>query len=282
VIAENEDDLTKRLNEWKDIVENRSMRVNMNKTKVMISGERQKQVQKAGRWPCGVCGNGVGSNSIQCTSCRKWVHKKCSGIKGSMSKLMKSFTCRVCLNLVISTGRTSVDIDASANLELVDKFCYLGDILSVDVDTDAAVEATIRVGWNKFRQLVPLLTNKDISLIRRGKLYSSCVQSSMLHGSEAWPLRKDNEVALQPADMRMVTWMSGIKLKDRVSSKELREKLGIEDINSVLQQNRLRWYGHVLRKDNDSHSCSLSNMSVKMRQPIVIIFDMYCWHETVD
>ena len=64
------------------------MRVNMSKTKVMISGERQKQVQKAVRWPSGVCGRGVGRNSIQCISCQKWVHKKCSGIKGSMLKLM--------------------------------------------------------------------------------------------------------------------------------------------------------------------------------------------------
>ena len=34
-----------------------------------------------------------------------------------------------------------------------------GDMLSVDGDADAAVEARIRIGWNKFRQLVPLLTN---------------------------------------------------------------------------------------------------------------------------
>jgi len=40
VIAETEEDLIKRLNEWKDNVENRVVRVNMNKTKVMISGER--------------------------------------------------------------------------------------------------------------------------------------------------------------------------------------------------------------------------------------------------
>ena len=38
VIAETEDALIKRLNEWKNNVENRGMRVNMNKTKVMISG----------------------------------------------------------------------------------------------------------------------------------------------------------------------------------------------------------------------------------------------------
>jgi len=86
VIAETEEELIKRLNEWKDNVESKGMRVNMNKTKVMISGERQVR-QKAVRWRCGVCSKGVGSNSLQCISCHKWVHKKCSGIKGSMSKV---------------------------------------------------------------------------------------------------------------------------------------------------------------------------------------------------
>ena len=63
-----------------------------------------------------------------------------------------------------------MDISVGANLEVVDKFCYLGDMLSVDGDADAAVEARIRIGSNKFRQLVPLLTNRDISLISRGRL----------------------------------------------------------------------------------------------------------------
>ena len=81
-----------------------------------------------------------------------------------MYKVTKSLICRGCSNPVISTGHTSVDIGASANLDVVDKFCYLGDMLSVDGDADAAVEARIRIGWNKFRHLVPLLTNRDISL----------------------------------------------------------------------------------------------------------------------
>ena len=42
----------------------------------------------------------------------------------------------------------------------------------------------------------------------------------MLHGIETWPVRKENEMALQTAEMRMVRWMSGVKLKDRVSNKE--------------------------------------------------------------
>ena len=35
---------------------------------------------------------------------------------------------------------------------------------------------------------------------------------------------------------------------DRVRSKELRGRLGSDDIISALQQNRLQWYGHVLQK----------------------------------
>ena len=57
VIAETEEEL--RLNEWKDNVESKGMRVDMNKTKVMISGERQMVRQKAVRWLCGVCSKGV-------------------------------------------------------------------------------------------------------------------------------------------------------------------------------------------------------------------------------
>jgi len=57
-------------------------------------------VQNVARWPCGVCDRGVGSNSVQCASCQNWVHKKCSSIKGSMYKVMKSFICRGCSMLV--------------------------------------------------------------------------------------------------------------------------------------------------------------------------------------
>jgi len=57
-----------------------------------------------------------------------------------MYKVMRLFICRGCSYPVINTGHSS---GASANLEVVDKFCYLGDMLSVDGDADAAVEARI-------------------------------------------------------------------------------------------------------------------------------------------
>ena len=70
VIAETEEEQIKRLNEWQDNVESKGMRVSMNKTKIMISGERQKVRQKAVRWPCGVCSKGVGSNHYSVLAAR--------------------------------------------------------------------------------------------------------------------------------------------------------------------------------------------------------------------
>jgi len=48
----------------------------------------------------------------------------------------------------------------------------------------------------------------------------------------------------------MVRWMCGIRLQDRVPSKVLRDRLGLDDIISVLQQNRLQWYGYILQKED--------------------------------
>jgi len=91
-----------------------------------------------------------------------------------MYEVMKIFASRSCMNPV-STGCSSVGIGVNANLELVYKLCYLGGVLSVDGDAHAAVETRIQIGWNKFRQLVPLHTSKDISLIVSRRLYCSCV-----------------------------------------------------------------------------------------------------------
>ena len=137
VVAETEE-LIGRLSGWRDRVKSEGVRVGMSRTRVMMGGERQRVRQRAVGWPCGVCSKGVGVDSLQCDGCRRWVHGECSGIRGSMSKVAKLFICSGCLNPVTSAGRTSVDIGASAKLELVYGFCYLGDMVSVDGDADGS------------------------------------------------------------------------------------------------------------------------------------------------
>ena len=60
------------------------MKINVKNTKVMRSGKGSGGVEKIEKWPCAVCGKGVGVNSIQCTEYCGWVHKRCCGIKGPL------------------------------------------------------------------------------------------------------------------------------------------------------------------------------------------------------
>ena len=47
----------------------------------MRSGKSGGEIVKTGRWPCAACGKGVGANSIQCSDCCGWVHKRYSGAR---------------------------------------------------------------------------------------------------------------------------------------------------------------------------------------------------------
>src|SRR5664279_1651646 len=53
---------------------------------------------------------------------------------------------------------------------------------------------------------------------------------------------------LERAERMMIRWMCGVTLKDRNSSEELRERLGIVSVSDKVRQGRLRWFGHVGRK----------------------------------
>ena len=69
----------------------------------------------------------------------------------------------------------------------------------------------------------------------------------MLHASETWPLTKPNLQRLQRNDRAMIRQIYNVKPQDVVTtrSNELFARLGIEDLDLILKEKRLRWYGHV-------------------------------------
>ena len=77
-------------------------------------------------------------------------------------------------------------------------------------------------------------------------MYSSCVQSTMLHASETWPLTKPNLQCVQQNDSAMIRQICNVKPQDIVTtiSSELLARLGIEDLDLILKERRLSSYGH--------------------------------------
>ena len=61
----------------------------------------------------------------------------------------------------------------------------------------------------------------------------------------------------------MLSWMCDIKLQERALSKRFRVRLALDDIISALQQKKLRWYGHVLSKENNDWVKKCTEYAVK-------------------
>ena len=96
LMAESEESPRDKIVKWKSGLEAKGLKMNTGKTKVMFSCSMKDKVEEKGKWPCGVYKKGVGNNSILCHGCKKWIHKPCSGVKGSLCYASQSFICRCC------------------------------------------------------------------------------------------------------------------------------------------------------------------------------------------
>ena len=59
----------------------------------------------------------------------------------------------------------------------------------------------------------------------------------------------------------MLRWMCGVTLRDKVQTVELRRRFGIEGV-LAMRRGRLRWFGHVERKEVDNLVSACRNLEV--------------------
>ena len=111
----------RRLLTWKETMEQKGLRVNVGKTKIMICGTGLDLPHNSGEFPCAICRSGVGSNSIFCNGCKHWVHKKCSGTKDPDYRCTRYQGTARPLD-----GRPQKEVQVGPDkLEVVASFCYL-------------------------------------------------------------------------------------------------------------------------------------------------------------
>ena len=258
IIAESLEECVRRLLTWKESMAKKGLRVNAGKTRIMICGMGLDLLQSSGEFPCAVCRTGVGSNSIFCNGCKHWVHKKCSGLKHL--KKDPDYRCTRCQGTARPLDdRPQKEVQVGPDkLEVVASFCYLGDMLSAAGGCELSTTTRVKTAWKKFKDLLPVLSSRHLSFKTRGHVYSSCVRRAMLHASETWPLTKPNLQLLQRNDRAMIRQICNVRPQDIVTtrSNDLLVRLGIEDLDLILKERRLRWYGHVERS------------SVQSRQPL--------------
>ena len=188
---------------------------------------------------------GVGYNSILCTSCNCWVHKKCSGISGSPSAV-RDFTCKRCSGILpIQNDIQNVVTLNGDSLEVVQKFCYLGNMLDAGGGAQSGSMARVQCVWGKFRNLLPLLSSKV-----KEDLNKALVETVMQYGSETWPVKVEDTQRLHRNETS-IHWICHSSPLDRDSCDLRRERLGATPISELMRVRRLRLFSHTERKEEN-------------------------------
>ena len=122
-------------------------------------------------------------------------------------------------------------------------------MLSAAGGCELSTTTRVKTAWKKFKDRLPVLSSRHLFFKIRGRVYSSCVRNAMLHASEIWPLTKPSLQRLQRNDRAMIRQICNVRPQDIVTtrSNELLVWFGIQDLDLILKERRLRWYGHVER-----------------------------------
>jgi hypothetical protein len=110
-------------------------------------------------------------------------------------------------------------------------------MLSAAGDCDDANTTRVKTAWKKFKELLSVLLSRHLSHKTQGHVYSTCVQSAMLHVSETWLLTKPDFQRLQHSDRGMIRQIYNVKPDDvaTTSSSKLLEILGLKDLDLILK-----------------------------------------------
>ena len=88
----------------------------------------------------------------------------------------------------------------------------------------------------------------------------------MLYGTEAANMGKTEDKRMDVAEMRMLRWMCGVTREDRIRNEYVRGSVKVVEISKKVQEGRLRWYGHILRREEEHIGRQTMDMEVQGRR----------------
>ncbi|CAH1270907.1 Hypp4507 [Branchiostoma lanceolatum] len=137
-------------------------------------------------------------------------------------------------------------------VEVVDRFCYLGGTTTSDCRSDSDTHLRIGRATAAMASLDNIWSNRKLSLLTKLRLYNSLVLSILMYGSKSWTLTATQELRLDAFDTRCQRRLLGIRWYDLVSNTTLRDITKQPPLTSMIRSARLRLFGHIARADPPS------------------------------
>ena len=113
------------------------------------------------------------------------------------------------------------------------------------------VKKRVQAGWNGLRRVSGVICDKRLPARVKGKVYSSVVRPAMVYGLETVAVTKKQVEEMEVAEMKMLRFTMGVTRKDKIRNEHIRSTVKVERLGMKMREARLRWYGHVMRRDQE-------------------------------
>ncbi|KAK3548364.1 hypothetical protein QTP70_011388 [Hemibagrus guttatus] len=170
-------------------------------------------------------------------------------------KVSRSKTEYMCVNEREGSGTVRLQ---GEEVKKVQEFKYLGSTVQSNGECGKEVKKRVQAGWNGWRKVSGVLCDQKISARIKGKVYRTVVRPAMLYGLETVSLRKRQESELEVAELKMLRFSLGVTRLDRIRNEYIRGTAHVGRLGDKVREARLRWFGHVQRRDRVATANHLS------------------------
>ncbi|KAK3553970.1 hypothetical protein QTP70_017462, partial [Hemibagrus guttatus] len=163
-------------------------------------------------------------------------------------KVSRSKTEYMCVNEREGSGTVRLQ---GEEVKKVQVFKYLGSTVQSNGECAKEVKKRVQTGWNGWRKVSGVLCDRKISARIKGKVYRTVVRPAMLYGLETVSLRKRQESELEVAELKMLRFSLGVTRLDRIRNEYIRGTAHVGRLGDKVREARLRWFGHVQRRESE-------------------------------
>ncbi|KAK3549087.1 hypothetical protein QTP70_031342 [Hemibagrus guttatus] len=178
-------------------------------------------------------------------------------------KVSRSKTENMCVNEREGSGTVRLQ---GEEVKKVQEFKYLGSTVQSNGECGKEVKKRVQAGWNGWRKVSGVLCDRKISARIKGKVYRTVVRPAMLYGLETVSLRTRQGSELEVAELKMLRFSLGVTRLDRIRNEYIRGTAHVGRLGDKVREARLRWFGHVQRRESEYIGRRMLNMELPGRR----------------
>ena len=160
-------------------------------------------------------------------------------------KVTRSKTKYLCIN----GGNDDETVIKDTKMPRVNEFKYLGATVQENGSCEREVKKRVQAGWNRWRRVSGVICDRRLPARVKGKVYSSVVRPAMVYGLEMVAVTKKQVEEMEVTEMKMLRFTMGVTRKDKIRNEYITSTIKVERLGMKMREGRLRWYGHVMRRD---------------------------------